>query len=321
MSQNGAVGKPRTGKAAFNPDPGGEIDPALDEGWERVEATNPLPTKGGVAVAEAAAPPEAPPMPTEIQAKGPNGEDITLRMDESGAWMTVSTSAPPPPVSAPVDHPLLGQLRARTRKPKGLVQRAPAYNHRMMWFMKPDGDVVKLQGDPGNRAYYEDKGYVPLTPDEVQSWERDKTITRWNPETGERESRVVAPSIRRQVIRLQRERAQLITTIRGIATRHAAVEVSGDLSITPTDELQEMLKKLQRIDGPNFTLLQGRERGVETEYDDEQDNLDRLEIGSGQDLERKVDAFHKMARSRSDMQISGHQRLNAPEPVDMSGNS
>ena len=63
----------------------------------------------------------------------------------------------------------------------------------MMWFMKPDGDVVKLQGDPGNRAYYEDKGFVPLTPDEVQAWERDKTVSKYDPETGERDSQGGAP--------------------------------------------------------------------------------------------------------------------------------
>jgi hypothetical protein len=313
MSQNGAV---RRGKAVFNPDPSGEPDPALDEGWERVEAAEPAPEGGAVAVAEA---PAAPALPREITAKGPNGEDLILRMDDDGSWQAVATSAPPPPISAPVDHPLLGSLRARTRKPKALVQRAPAYNHRMLWYMKPDGDVVKLQGDPGNRAYYEDKGYVVLSPEEIQAWERDRTVTRWNPETGERESKVVAPSIRRQVLKLQRERAQFITMIRSISTRHAAVEVTGDLSITPTEELQAMLEKLQRIDGPNFTLLQGRERAVETDYDDI-DNVDALEIGSGADLERKVDAYHKMGRSRADMQISGRQRMGGPEAVDLSGN-
>lgn len=312
MSSNGAV---RRGKAAFNPDPSGAPDPAQDEGWERVEVVEPAPEGGAVAVAVA----EAPPLPREITAKGPNGEDLVLRMEEDGSWQAVSTSAPPPPISAPVDHPLLGALRSRTRKPKQLVQRAPAYNHRMLWFMKPDGDVVKLQGDPGNRAYYEDKGFVPLNPDEIQAWERDKTVTRWNPETGEREAKVVSPSIRRQVLKLQRERAQLITTIRTIATRHAAVEVSGDLDITPTEELQAMLLKLQRIDGPNFTLLQGRERAVETDFEDA-DNLESLEIGRGDDLDRKVDAFHKMARSRSEMVVGGHQRLNGPDAVDLSGN-
>jgi len=80
-----------------------------------------------------------------------------------------------------------------------------------------------------------------------------------------------------------------------------------------------MLEKLQRIDGPNFTLLQARERDVETDYDDI-DNVDALEIGSGAELDRKVGAYNKMGRSRADMQISGRQRMNAPDPADLSGN-
>jgi hypothetical protein len=256
---------------------------------------------------------------TRIKAKGVNGEDLDLEMGEDGEWRAISTSIPPAPVSAPVDHPLLGQLRARTRKPKGRVMRAPAYNHRMLWYMRPDGEVVKLQGDPGNRAYYEDKGFVVLTDEETRLWERDKTVSRFDPETGERETKVVAPSIRKQVIKLQRERAQLITTITTISRRHAAVEVSGDLSITPTDELKAMLDKLQRLDGPNFTLLQGRLPDTEREYADDGDSLDGLEVGRGDELERKI------GRYREQMTAGGRQQFGpgGPRPVaaDLSGNS
>ena len=297
MSENGTV---RGRKPSFSADPSGADDeeptPAVIEEGD-----------GGVAVA-------APPMPRQIVAKGPNGEDLTLAMGDDGEWHTISTSVPPAPVSAPLDHPLLGQLRARTRKPKGRVQRAPAYNHRMLWYMKRDGSVVKLQGDPGNRAYYEDKGYVVLNEDETKLWEQDKKVTRFDPETGERKTTVVGPSIRKQVVAMQRKRAQLITMIRSIALRHAAVEVTGDLTITPTEELEAMLERLQAINGPNFTLLQGRVPEVEREFSDEEDNLDNLEVGRGDELERK------MGRYREQMRIGGHQPLR-PEVADLSGNS
>lgn len=316
MGQNGAV---RRG-ARVSVDPSGAPDPD-EEQWERVEPLAPAAPLSADEGGGGAATATAPPVPTTIVAKGLHGEDLNLVQDEDGTWRIVNSSAPPPPVSAPVEHPLLEGLRSRTRKVKERVQRAVAYNHRMLWFMKPDGEVVKLQGDPGNRAYYEDKGFVVLTPDEVKAWERDQTRTRYDPESGERQREVLRPSIRKQVLKLQRERAALITMIRNIAARHAAVEVAGDLSITPTEELQAMVQKLQRIDGPNFTLLQARDPMLERDWgDDEGDNLDNLEVGRGDDLERRVDAYRKMARGAEDQRISGRQRLNAPDPVDLSGN-
>lgn len=304
MSQNGTTRSAR-GKLNFTPDPAGL--PADDEEAEP-----------GLAPEEPTPVLAAAPL-TRITAKGVNGEDLDLELGADGEWRAVSTSIPPAPISAPVDHPLLGQLRARTRKPKGRVMRAPAYNHRMMWYMRPDGEVVKLQGDPGNRAYYEDKGFVVLNEEEVRLWERDKTVSNYNRETGERETKVVAPSIRKQVIKLQRERAQLINTITTIARRHSAVEVSGDLSITPTEELKAMLDKLQRLDGPNFTLLQGRLPDTEREFGEDGDSLDGLEVGRGDDLERKI------GRYREQMTVGGRQRFGPSGPraetADLSGNS
>jgi hypothetical protein len=307
MSQNGAIR--RTPKNLITADPSGVPDDA--------DAVIPDEPGAAEAVPAAAIAPTAASL-TRITAKGVNGEDLDLELGADGEWRAVSTSIPPAPISAPVDHPLLGQLRARTRKPKGRVMRAPAYNHRMMWYMRPDGDVVKLQGDPGNRAYYEDKGFVILNEEEVRLWERDKTVSNYNRETGERETKVVAPSIRKQVIKLQRERAQLINTITTIARRHSAVEVSGDLSITPTEELKDMLNKLQRLDGPNFTLLQGRLPDTEREFEDG-DNLDGLEVGRGDELE------HKIGRYREQMTVGGRQRFGPSGPraevADLSGNS
>jgi hypothetical protein len=246
---------------------------------------------------------------------------MTLVQDEDGVWTVKATNAPAPPVSAPIDHPLLGSLRARTRKVRGQVQRAPAYNHKMLWYMKPDGDIVKLQGDPGNRAYYEDKGFVVLSAEEQQAWERPKTRVRYDPETGERRVEILAPSIRKRVIALQRERAQLIEMIRNIAARHAAVEVSGDLSITPTEELQAMVDKLQRIDGPNFTLLAARQPSLERDFESEDERLESMEIGSGGELERKVDAYQKMGRARETMVIGGRQRSDTARVADLSGDT
>jgi len=42
-------------------------------------------------------------------------------------------------------------------------QRGQNYNFPQRLYLKPDGEVVLLQGDPVNRAYYQDKGYHLLS--------------------------------------------------------------------------------------------------------------------------------------------------------------
>lgn len=237
-------------------------------------------------------------LPDTIEAIGPNGETITLKRGEDGHFRTVHSNVPPPPVASDVDHPLLQQLRSRTSQPKGQVQRAPAYNHRMLWYMKPDGEIVPLQGDPGNRAYYEDKGFVVLRTEEERVYLRGDA------------QRNIAP-IRRVVIAEQRRRAQLITVIRSIAQRNPSVELTGDLSITPTEELEGLLTELRGAQGINFRLLEARQRTT-PDYDERDDQiLAGVESGGAHDL------YRKMARSREQEQIGGLNRRPALGAVEM----
>jgi hypothetical protein len=237
-------------------------------------------------------------LPDTIEAIGPSGEMLVLKRDERGQYVTINSDVPPPPISAEVDHPLLQQLRSRTNKPAGHVQRAPAYNHRLLYYMRPDGEIVSLQGDPGNRAYYEDKGFVVLRPDEERMW------LRGDPSRG-------IPAIRRAVIVEQRRRAVLVTTIRSIAKRNPAVEMTGDLSITPTEELEEMLTMLRSTQGINFRLIEARQRAVRDDLDDEASQ--GMEVGSGAVLERK------MARSLEQQRIGGLHRRPVVGASELSG--
>lgn len=248
--------------------------------------------------------------PAEIQIVGPNGEVLTARRQEDGTYLTVSTNVPPPPVSAEVDHPLLQQLRSRTKEVKKNVQRAPAYNHRMLWYMKRDGEIVLLQGDPGNRAYYEDKGYVVLREEEEQMWLRGQKRSERDPRTGDYRQVTVVPPIRKLVLDEQRRRAILVGTITNIARRNPSVELTGDLSITPTEELEDLLAQLREAQGINFRLLEARERSRREDYDDETEMVG-VELASGHDL------YRKMARSREQQRIQGSSRLNPPDAIEM----
>lgn len=247
--------------------------------------------------------------PNTVEAFGPNGELLTMELGEDGVYRTVATNVPPPPVSAEVDHPLLTTLRSRTNQPKAQAKRLSAYNNPMLHYMKPDGEIVVLQGDPGNRAYYEEKGYVVLRPDEVDVYTKDRTRMVPDGRGGFRKE-IVQPAVRRLVLAEQRKRAELITTIRNIALKNPSVELAGDLSITPTEELEGLLAQLKGNQSINFTLLQARQRNRTEEYDDT-DLTEGVELHSGAELERKLTAYQQ---ARSQNQLVENHRMNPALP-------
>lgn len=136
--------------------------------------------------------------------------------------------------------PLLERLRQRTAP--GLAtqaRRAKLYNHPKLWYAKPDGDVVLLQGDPQNRAYYEDKGYTVLRPDEVQEWTQ---------------------SVRPQVLAEQQRKARLVMAVRRLSEKHPSVDVVADMDIMTIDELETLLQTLAAAVGEKAVVVQGPTR-------------------------------------------------------------
>ena len=242
---------------------------------------------------------------TTVQAFGPNGELLTMELGDDGVYRTVQTSVPPPPVSAEVDHPLLTTLRSRTNQPAAQARRLPAYNNPYLWYMKTDGEIVRGQGDPGNRAYYEEKGYIVLRKEEVDAYLKDKTRTVPDGRGGLKKE-IVQPAVRRLVLIEQRKRAELITTIRNIAMKNPAVELAGDLSITPSDELQVLLDQLKGNQSIHFTLLQARQPTRAEDYDDEDVSVG-VEMHSGRELEHKLEAYQQ---ARSQSQLQDTRRMN-----------
>ena len=245
--------------------------------------------------------------PTVIEAFGPNGELLTMKLGEDGVYRTVHSNVPSPPVSAEVDHPLLTALRSRTAPTTRTVRRLPAYNNPLLYYMKTDGEIVCLQGDPGNRAFYEELGYVVLRPEEVNTYTKDQY--RMVPDgRGGMKREVIRPAVRRLVIKEQRRRAELITMIRNIASRNPTVEVTGSLSLTPTNELEGLLVKLRSNQSINFTLLEARARH-RPEDDPEDESAEGVELSSGADLERKLTAY-----ARSQDQLVENRRMNPVQP-------
>lgn len=121
---------------------------------------------------------------------------------------------------------LLDRLRERTTARVQNARHAPSYNVPMAWYCRPDGDIVRLQGDSWNRAYYEDKGFAFLRPDEVKEWERD---------------------IRPSIVAQQKRRATLINTIRRLAAKNQTMQAMVDDAVKDDTEMEELESILTEI--------------------------------------------------------------------------
>jgi hypothetical protein len=110
--------------------------------------------------------------------------------------------------------------------------------------------------------------------------------------------------IRPLVVREQRKRATLITTLRRIAAKHPSIDLSGDLDITPTAELEDMLNQVRHMAGDNVRVIMGRNR-------EEVEPVDKAASGvtlaSGDDLHAKMsraDAANQQGRMGRAKQVS-----------------
>jgi hypothetical protein len=130
---------------------------------------------------------------------------------------------------------LLEELKARTVAGVQPV-RGLNYNYPQRLFMKPDGTVVSLQGDPQNRAYYRDKGYIELS--EVRP-----------PAGGLSERQRYEQEFRPALIAAQREKAEVINTIRRIGQHNPSLNVDYPWESLSTAQCREIMDGLSTKTG------------------------------------------------------------------------
>ena len=157
------------------------------------------------------------------------------------------------------------------------------YNAPDRWYARPDGNIVKLQGDAASQAYYVSKGFHFLTPPEILEW-------LGGPPSQEKALLSAGKGVRGLVVAEQKKRANLITTLRRIAAKHPGVDIAGDLDITPTEELEGMLEQIQKMTGGNVSVVMGRFREDAPTVD-----ISDVSLESGEDLQRKLEAAQSRA--------------------------
>jgi hypothetical protein len=145
---------------------------------------------------------------------------------------------------------LLAQQPATVTQPK----RGQNYNYPTRLYLLPDGRVVRLQGDPQNRAYYEDKGYRLLSDNvargadlsEVQQYER-----------------VEYPKLLQE----QREKAAIINAIRRAGAADKNVTLEDTFDGYTLEQLRDYLAQIKEEHGKTIRVIVPRNRPATTAVD------------------------------------------------------
>jgi hypothetical protein len=125
-------------------------------------------------------------------------------------------------------------------------QRGQNYNFSHRLYLKPDGEVVALQGDPVNRAYYQDKGYHLLSDSPGRNGDLSEA---------EQYRQVEYPKILEEQI----EKASIINAIRRAMQndRNMSVPEEGWEDLT-LEEMRDVLEQIKEETGKNIRVIRPR---------------------------------------------------------------
>lgn len=135
-------------------------------------------------------------------------------------------------------------------------RRGQNYNYPERLYLKPDGRVVKLQGDPQNRAYYQDKGYHLLSDapgrggakSEVRQYTEDEYP---------------------KILAEQRQKAAIINAIRKANERDRNLTLEDTFDDWTVEQLRDYLTQIKEETGKNIRVIvprntpQAREEAAE----------------------------------------------------------
>lgn len=133
---------------------------------------------------------------------------------------------------------LLQQTPPAVSQPK----RGQNYNYPLRHYLKADGAVVLLQGDPQSRAYYQDKGYHLLSEAPGRGG-------------GKSEVRQYLEDEYPQILKQQREKAAIINAIRKAGERYRDLSLEDTFDDYTVEELREYLKQIKEETGKDIRVI------------------------------------------------------------------
>lgn len=142
-------------------------------------------------------------------------------------------------------NPFLDELLDRSPAAPTQPRRGQNYNYPLRRYLLPDGRVELLQGDPHNRAYYEDKGYHLMS----EAPGRDGRLSEV-----EQYVQVEYPKILAE----QREKAAIINAIRKAGEKDRNFSFEDDFDLLSLEEMREEFKRIQADYGKPIRISKSR---------------------------------------------------------------
>jgi len=177
----------------------------------------------------------------------------------------------------------LDKLLDQTAPAASQPRRGQNYNYPYRLYLKPDGTVVQLQGDPQNRAYYQDKGFRLLS----------ETPSRSGPSAADHYREVEYP----RILKEQRDKAALINAIRRTAERDPSLNLEVTFDDYSVEEVRNYLRQIKDETGRDIRVILPKRAAAREEARDAQ-LLAGVETTESQSLEG--------VEAKSQATIEGH---------------
>jgi hypothetical protein len=177
------------------------------------------------------------------------------------------------------ENAFVDKLLEQTAAPAVAPRRGVNYNYPLRWYLKPDGMVVQLQGDPQNRAYYADKGYHEMR----EQPGRDGGLSEV-----EQYQTVEYPKI----LKVQREKAALINAIRRAGERYRDLQLEDTFDDYSVEEIREYLRQIKEETGKDIRVIMPKRQAAREAAEDARlmDGVETGESLSMEGLQAKLEA-------------------------------
>lgn len=150
------------------------------------------------------------------------------------------------------------------------------YNYPQRLYLKPDGTVVALQGDPQNRAYYQDKGYHLLSEQPGRGGAKSELKQYVEDEYP-------------KILAEQKEKASIINAIRKAGERDRNSVLEDTFDGWSVEQLRNYLQQIKEETGKTIRIVVPRNTPQARQQEAENRLLQGVETGETiESLQAKV---------------------------------